>query len=182
MAIGPEVIIKALADTRILNMVTPVVYGSAKVLAFYKKLLAMEEFNFSPVRAKGNFVSKSVNVVNCWEEVIEINPGKPTRETGSASLRALQCAVQELKEGLIDALVTAPIDKNSIHSEEFPFKGHTGFLAKEFGGGDSLMFMVSETLRVGLVTDHETAQRCGLTHLKRKSGKQTSVDGAIPPH
>ena len=153
--IGPEVVIKALADNRVLNLVTPVIYGSAKVLAFYKKLLAMDEFNFSPVRSKGNFVTKSVNVVNCWEEVVEINPGKPTRETGTASLRALQCAVQELKEGLIDALVTAPIDKSSIHSEEFPFKGHTEFLAKEFGGGDSLMFMVSDSLRVGLVTDHE---------------------------
>ena len=153
--IGPEVVIKALADNRILSLVTPVIYGSAKVLAFYKKLLAMDEFNFSPVRAKGNFLSKSINVVNCWEEVIEINPGKPSRETGTASLRALQCAVEELKEGLIDALVTSPIDKSSIHSEEFPFKGHTEFLAKEFGNGESLMFMVSESLRVGLVTDHE---------------------------
>jgi 4-hydroxythreonine-4-phosphate dehydrogenase len=153
--IGPEVVMKALADNRVLNLVTPVIYGSAKVLAFYKKLLAMDEFNFSAVRAKGNFASKSINVVNCWEEVIEVNPGKPTRETGIASLRALECAVQELKEGLINALVTAPIDKRSIYSEEFPFKGHTEFLAKEFGAGDSLMFMVSETLRVGLVTDHE---------------------------
>lgn len=153
--IGPEVVMKALADSRILSLVTPVVYGSAKVLVFYKKLLALDEFNFTPARGKGQFVSKSINVVNCWEEVIEINPGKPTRETGTASLKALQCASAELKEGLIDALVTAPIDKRSIHSEEFPFKGHTGYLAKEFGGGESLMFMVSETLRVGLVTDHE---------------------------
>lgn len=153
--IGPEVVMKALADNRVLSIVTPVIYGSAKVLAFYKKLLALEEFNFSPVRGKGQFVSKSINVVNCWEEVIEINPGKATRETGTASLRALQCACAELKEGLIDALVTAPIDKHSIHSEEFPFKGHTEYLAREFGGGESLMFMVSETLRVGLVTDHE---------------------------
>lgn len=153
--IGPEVIMKALADHRILSIVTPVIYGSVKILSFYKKLLGLEEFNFSQVRAKGSFAPKSVNVVNCWEEVIEINPGKPTRETGTASLRALQCACAEMKEGLIDALVTAPIDKPSIHSEEFPFKGHTEFLAREFGNGESLMFMVSESLRVGLVTDHE---------------------------
>lgn len=153
--IGPEVVMKSLADARILNMVTPVIYGSAKALAFYKKLLALEEFNFTPVRGKGQFIARTVNVVNCWEEVVEINPGKPSKETGAAALRALKCACEELKEGLIDALVTAPIDKSTIHSSEFPFRGHTEFLAKEFGGGDSLMFMVSENLRVGLVTDHE---------------------------
>jgi 4-hydroxythreonine-4-phosphate dehydrogenase len=153
--IGPEVVMKALTDNRILNLVTPVIYGSSRILSFYKKLLNLEEFNFSPIKGKGQYVAKSINSVNCWEEVIEINPGKPTRETGTASLRALQCACAELKEGLIDALVTAPIDKHSIHSEEFPFRGHTEFLAREFGGGESLMFMISESLRVGLVTDHE---------------------------
>ncbi|HEU5145447.1 MAG TPA: 4-hydroxythreonine-4-phosphate dehydrogenase PdxA [Chryseosolibacter sp.] len=153
--IGPEVVMKALADNRILSMVTPVIYGSAKALSYYKKLLALEEFNFALVKGKGQFVSRSINVVNCWEEVVEINPGKPTRETGNAALRSLKCACDELKEGLIDALVTAPVDKHTIHSEEFPFKGHTEFLATEFGGGESLMFMVSDLLRVGLVTDHE---------------------------
>ncbi|MEX1239683.1 MAG: 4-hydroxythreonine-4-phosphate dehydrogenase PdxA [Cyclobacteriaceae bacterium] len=153
--VGPEVVMKALADNRILTLVTPIIYGSARVLSFYKKLLALEEFNFTPVRGKGQFLPKTVNVVNCWDDVIEINPGKPSKETGTASLRSVQCACAELKEGLIDALVTAPIDKSSIHSEEFPFKGHTEFLAKEFGGGESLMFMVSENLRIGLVTDHE---------------------------
>ena len=153
--IGPEVVMKSLADNRVLNMVTPVIYGSARVLAFYKKLFALEEFNFTPVKGKGQFVPKTVNVVNCWEDVVEINPGKPSKETGAAALRALKCACDELKEGLIDALDTAPIDKHTIHSEEFPFKGHTEFLAKEFGGGESLMFMISDSLRVGLVTDHE---------------------------
>jgi 4-hydroxythreonine-4-phosphate dehydrogenase len=153
--IGPEVVMKALADTRVLNLVTPVIYGSSRVLSFYKKQLALEEFNFFQVKAKGQFVAKSVNLVNCWEEVVEINPGKPTKETGAASLKALQCACAEIKEGLLDALVTAPIDKHSIYSEEFPFKGHTEFLAQEFGAGESLMLMVSESLRIGLVTDHE---------------------------
>lgn len=153
--IGPEVIMKALADARVLNLVTPVIYGSSRVLSFYKKQLALEEFNFFQVKSKGQFAAKSVNVVNCWEEVVEINPGKPAKETGAASLKALQCACAEIKEGLLDALVTAPIDKHSIYSEEFPFKGHTEFLAQEFGAGESLMLMVSESLRIGLVTDHE---------------------------
>lgn len=153
--VGPEVVMKALADNRVLTMVTPVIYGSARVLTFYKKLLALEEFNFSPAKGKGQFTARNINVVNCWEEVIEINPGKATKETGKAALSAIQCACAELKEGFIDALVTAPVDKQSIHSDEFPFKGHTEFLAREFGGGESLMFMVSDLLRVGLVTDHE---------------------------
>lgn len=153
--VGPEVLMKALADNRILGLITPVIYGSSRVLTFYKKLLALEEFNFSQVKGKGQFIQRSINVVNCWEEVIEVNPGKATRETGAASLKALQTATAEIKEGLIDALVTAPIDKHSIHSEEFPFRGHTEFLAKEFGAGESLMFMVTESLKIGLVTDHE---------------------------
>jgi 4-hydroxythreonine-4-phosphate dehydrogenase len=146
---------KALSDNRILSLVTPVIYGSSKVLAFYKKSLALEEFQYAPVRSKGQFVPKSINVVNCWEEMIEINPGTASKESGKASFQALQCACDELKEGLLDALVTAPIDKHSIHSPEFPFKGHTEFLAQQFGGGESLMFMVSDSLRIGLVTDHE---------------------------
>ena len=80
--IGPEVVMKALADNRILNMITPVIYGSSRVMAYYKKLFALEEFNFSPARAKGQYTSKSINVVNCWEEVIEVYPGQPTRDTG----------------------------------------------------------------------------------------------------
>lgn len=178
--IGPEVVMKALADNRILAMVTPVIYGSARVLTFYKKLLALEEFNFTPAKGKGQFAARLVNVVNCWEEVIEINPGKATKETGKAALSAIQCACAELKEGLIDALVTAPVDKQSIHSDEFPFKGHTEFLAKEFGGGESLMFMVSELLRVGLATDHEPIREvAGLITRERLESKLKLMDQSL---
>ena len=178
--IGPEVVMKSLADNRVLNMFTPVIYGSSKVLSFYKKILAMEDFNFTPVKSKGQFVPKNINVVNCWEEVIEINPGKASRETGTASLRSLQYACAELKEGLIDALVTAPIDKHSIHSEEFPFRGHTEFLAKEFGAGESLMFMVSESLRVGLVTDHEPIKEvAGLITREKLENKLRLMENSL---
>jgi 4-hydroxythreonine-4-phosphate dehydrogenase len=152
--IGPEVIIKALSDHRIFNIATPVVYGSAKVISYYKKTLGIEEFNYTQVRSKGQFAPKSINIVNCWEDGLEINPGKPSRESGKAAFTALNQACEELKEGMIDALVTGPIDKNTIHSDEFPFKGHTEFLTKFFGATESLMFMVSDTLRVGLVTEH----------------------------
>ncbi len=152
--IGPEVTIKALADHRILALITPVVYGSGKVISSYKKLLNIEEFNFSQVRGKGQFAPKSVNVVNCWDDSLELTPGKASRETGKAALAALRQACEDLKEGNLDAIVTGPIDKQTVHSDEFPFTGHTEFLTKYFGSTDSLMFMVSETLRIGLVTEH----------------------------
>jgi 4-hydroxythreonine-4-phosphate dehydrogenase len=152
--IGPEVMIKALADNRILSMMTPVLYGSAKVVSFYKKLFNIEEFNYTQVKAKGQFQYKSVNVVNCWEDTFEITPGKPSKETGKAALSALKSACEELKEGFLDAIVTAPIDKSTVHSEEFPFKGHTEFLSQYFGASESLMFMVSDTIKVGLITEH----------------------------
>jgi len=152
--IGTEVVIKALADNRLLNIITPVIYGSTRAISFYKKLMNLEEFNYTQVRNKGQFAPKSINVVNCWEDTLEIAPGKPSRDAGKAALLALKQASEELKEGLIDALVTAPIDKQSIHSAEFPFKGHTEYLTEFFGAPESLMFMVGDTLRVGLVTEH----------------------------
>jgi 4-hydroxythreonine-4-phosphate dehydrogenase len=152
--VGPEVIIKALADHRIYGLLTPVIYGSAKVISFYKKQLNIEEFNYTQVRNKGQYAPKTVNVVNCWEDNIEITPGKASRESGKAAYLALKTACEDLKDGHLDALVTAPIDKHSIHSEDFPFTGHTEFLTKFFGASDSLMFMVSDELRIGLATDH----------------------------
>lgn len=152
--VGPEVVIKALMDSRTLSLMTPVVYGSSRALSFYKKQLNIEEFNYSQVKNKGQFTSRQINVVNCWEDVIEINPGKPSKETGRASLLALKQACEELKEGLIDALVTAPVDKHSIHSDAFPFKGHTEFLTEFYGRKESLMFLVSDVLKIGLVTEH----------------------------
>ncbi|MCW5911766.1 MAG: 4-hydroxythreonine-4-phosphate dehydrogenase PdxA [Cyclobacteriaceae bacterium] len=152
--IGAEVIIKALADHRLVNLFTPVVYGSAKVLSFYRKQMGLDEFNYSQVKSKGQYFHKSVNVINCWDEVIEINPGQPSRQTARAALLSLKRAVEELKEGHLDALVTGPIDKNTIHSEAFPFQGHTEYLTQEFGAGESLMLMVGDNLRVGLVTEH----------------------------
>ncbi len=152
--IGPEVIIKALSDHRIMSLLTPVVYGSGRVLSFYKKQLNNEELNYTQVKNKGQFVPRQLNLVNCWEDAIEIMPGKASVETGKAALLSLQKACEELKEGVIDALVTAPIDKHSIHSEAFPFKGHTEFLTQYFGASESLMLLVSDTLRVGLVTEH----------------------------
>jgi len=165
--IGPEVVIKALADHRILNMVTPVIYGSARVLSFYRKLMNLEEFNYSQVKAKGQFFPKAINIVNCWEDVIEITPGQPSKQTARAALLSLQKVIEETKEGLIDGFVTAPIDKNTIHSDQFPFRGHTEYLTKEFDALESLMLMVSEQLKVGLATEH-LALRDVANHITRE--------------
>jgi 4-hydroxythreonine-4-phosphate dehydrogenase len=167
--IGPEVVIKALSDNRVLNLITPVIYGSSRVISYYKKLLGVEELNYTQVRNKGQFAPKSINVINCWgEDNFEISPGKASKESGKAAFLALKQASEDLKEGIIDALVTAPIDKQTIHSEEFPFKGHTEFLTQFFGGSESLMFMVSEKLRVGLVTEHIPVKDIAMAVTKEK--------------
>ncbi len=152
--IGPEVVIKALADPRLLNMVTPVVYGSTRVLSYYRKLMGLEELNYSQVKTKGQFFPKVINVVNCWEEEIKITPGQPSKDGGRAALMSLKKVVEEVKEGLIDGFVTAPIDKNTIHGDDFPFRGHTEYLTQTFEAMESLMLMVGESLKVGLVTEH----------------------------
>lgn len=152
--IGPEVAIKALADSRVLQMVTPIVYGSTRVLSFYRKLMNLDEFNYSQVKNKGQFFPKAINVVNCWEDIIEIQPGKPSPESAKGALLSLQKAVSDLKERVIDGLVTGPIDKNTIHGESFPFRGHTEYLMSEFNETECLMLMTGNDLRVGLVTEH----------------------------
>ncbi|MFM7488057.1 MAG: 4-hydroxythreonine-4-phosphate dehydrogenase PdxA [Cytophagales bacterium] len=152
--IGPEVVIKALADHRITGMIVPVVYGSTRVLSYYRKLMNLEEFNYSQVKTKGQFFPKSINVVNCWDDVVELTPGLPQRSGGKAALLSLKKVVEEVKEGLIDGFVTGPIDKNTMYGEEFPYRGHTEYLTKEFEATESLMLMVGQNLKVGLVTEH----------------------------
>ncbi|MEM7108435.1 MAG: 4-hydroxythreonine-4-phosphate dehydrogenase PdxA [Bacteroidota bacterium] len=152
--IGPEVIIKALRDNRLTKYLIPVVYGSTKVLSYYKKSLHLEDFQYSQVNPEFGINPKKTNVVNCWQEMIEIEAGSDTKPAGIAALKALQKAGRDVKKGIIDALVTAPINKGNIQSEEFNFPGHTEFFADLTDQKDSLMLMVSKTLRVGVATGH----------------------------
>ncbi|UII21089.1 4-hydroxythreonine-4-phosphate dehydrogenase PdxA [Fulvivirga ligni] len=152
--IGPEVTIKALRDNRLLNYITPVIYGSTKVLSYYRKALKIEDFNYTQVKDDGKFQSRKVNVINCWNEMIEIKTGEVTPEGGKASFNALEKATAHLKEGYIDALVTAPINKDNIQNDNFKFAGHTEYLTSKFGAEDSLMFMTTENLKIGVVTGH----------------------------
>lgn len=152
--IGPEVIMKALLDARVNKNFIPLIYGHGKIISFYRKLLSMEDFSFAQIRQLSEIQSKRINVINVSEESPEVVPGVETELAGKFALTCFKAAVEDLKSGNIQALVTAPVNKNNINSEEQPFVGHTEFITEAVGKSNSLMMMVSEDLRVGLVTGH----------------------------
>jgi 4-hydroxythreonine-4-phosphate dehydrogenase len=152
--IGYEVIMKTLNDLRILEMCTPVVYGSPKVAAYHRKALNMEAFNFNSVRNAAEADPRKVNIVNCIDDNVRVELGKISDVAGEASYMALEAAVRDLKAGTIDALVTAPISKDNIQSEKFNFPGHTEFLGEQFNTDNYIMLMVSEMMKLGVVTTH----------------------------
>lgn len=152
--IGLEIIIKTVADSRLLEICTPVIFANNKVLNFYRKAIPEINFNFSSVKELGRINHKQINMFNCWEEEVAITPGILNETGGKYAVISLVTAAQALKEGKIDGLVTAPIHKKNTQSEEFNFTGHTPYLKNLFGAGDVLMFMVAENMRVGLVTEH----------------------------
>lgn len=151
--IGPEVIIKALSDNRILQLCTPVIYGNGKVISHYRKLLQLQDFNYNTIPSSEEIIPRKINLINCWDEEVKIEPGTASKETGPYAMKALQTATSDLALGRVDALVTAPIDKNTI-APGTEFTGHTGFLARAFNIKDYLMFLISGSLRVALVTEH----------------------------
>ena len=151
--IGWEVILKALADPRMTELFTPVVYGSPKAAAYYRNTIAeIEAFSFNPVASAAEARHGKTNLVACGENA-EITPGKPTPEAGRAAVEALCTAMRDLKAGHLDALVTAPFDKETVQADDFRHTGHTEYLAAELEG-EAMMIMCSDVLRVGLVTKH----------------------------
>lgn len=151
--IGWEVILKALADPRMTELFTPVVYGSPKAAAYYRNTIAeIEQFSLNPVASAAEARRGKVNLVACGETA-DIAPGKPTPEAGRAAVEALQTAMRDLKAGHLDALVTAPFDKETVQADDFRYTGHTEYLSAELQG-ESMMIMCSDVLRVGLVTKH----------------------------
>lgn len=153
-SISYEVIMKALADNRIFDLCTPVVYGSPKVAAYHRKALDLEGFSFNAVRNADEAISKKANLINCLDESARVELGKSTPYAGEASLQALETAVRDLAEGKIDVVVTGPINKANIRSEKFNFNGHTEFFEDHFKSEGVLMLMVSEMMRIGVVTSH----------------------------
>jgi 4-hydroxythreonine-4-phosphate dehydrogenase len=152
--IGYEIIIKSLSDPRILESFTPIVYGSSKVASYHRKALNIENFSFNQIRSASEAHSKRANIINCTDEEVKVDPGRSTPEAGKAAFDAIERAVADLKKGEIDVLVTAPINKQNIQSKSFQFPGHTEYLEKAFGSEHALMFLVSDMMRVGVVTGH----------------------------
>jgi 4-hydroxythreonine-4-phosphate dehydrogenase len=152
--IGYEVIIKALSDPTINDICTPIVYGSPKVAAYHRKALNVNNFTFNNIRTADEANAKKANMINCLDDNIRVELGKSTPQGGEAALISLQKAVEDLKSGKIDVLITAPIDKKNIQSETFHFNGHTDYLKSEAGDAEALMFMISESMRIGIATDH----------------------------
>lgn len=152
--IGIEVIIKTMLDNRIFNQCTPIVYGSVKTTSFHRKALNFNEFNFNIIQNADQANDKRANLINCWDEEVKIELGQQTPEGGKYAFKSLEAATADLKAGKIQALVTAPINKNNIQSEDFTFAGHTEYLQEQLEQKDVLMFLLGEGLRVGVVTGH----------------------------
>lgn len=152
--IGLEVVIKTFLDNRIFDHCTPILYASKDVASDYRKALDIKDFSFELAKSADDANPKRANVINVWDEKVELNLGTPTKQSGALALKSLQAATADLKEGKIDVLLTAPIDKNNIQSEEFKFPGHTEYLADTFETEEYTMLMVSEQLKVTFMTGH----------------------------
>lgn len=153
-SISYEVIIKSLMDHRIFDNCIPVVYGSAKVAAYHRKALNIDNFSFNNIRVAGEANVKRANIISCIDENIRVELGKSTPQAGEAAFIALEKATQDLAEGKIDVLVTGPINKQNIQSKDFQFAGHTEYLQEKFKSDHSLMLMVNDFFRIGVVTGH----------------------------
>ncbi len=152
--IGYEVIIKTLMEPHIIEMCTPIIYGSPKVAAYHRKALNIDNLSFNHIRHPNEAHTKRINIINCIDDNVRVELGKSTREAGESSFNALDAACTDLEQGLIDVVVTAPINKDNIQSEHFSFPGHTEYLAQRFKTNNYVMLMVSETMKMGVVTTH----------------------------
>ncbi|HEX4886688.1 MAG TPA: 4-hydroxythreonine-4-phosphate dehydrogenase PdxA [Luteibaculaceae bacterium] len=161
--IGMEVIIKGLLDNRLLTTCTPIVYGSSKTASFHRKALKINDFSFNIIQSADEANPKKPNLINCWNEDVEINLGQPSATTGQYALKSIEAAAKDLAEGRIDVIVTLPIDKKTIQGEGFNFPGHTEYFTQLSNEKESLMLLIAENLRVGVVTGHiplkEVAER-----------------------
>ena len=152
--IGIELIIKTFSDNRILEHCTPIIFASGKAINFYRKSIPEVNFSFQQIKDFSRINQKQINVFNCWEEEVAINPGQLTDIGGKYAVLSLQTAVAALKQKQIDGLVTAPIHKKNIQSPEFSFTGHTPYLKSMFGVNDVVMMLCAGSFRVALVTEH----------------------------
>ncbi|MDR0825363.1 MAG: 4-hydroxythreonine-4-phosphate dehydrogenase PdxA [Prevotella sp.] len=174
--IGYEVILKTFADIRMAEMCIPVLYGSAKIASYHRKAMDLQPVSFNQISSVNDAVLNKVNIINCINEETKVELGQPTPIAGEAAYLALEKAVADLKNGSIDVLVTAPINKHNIQREDFLFPGHTEYLEERLGkdGDKSLMILVKDTLRVALVTGH-----IPLSEVPKTLTKEKIIDTAI---
>lgn len=165
--IGPEIIIKALSNPAITRICTPIIYGSSKVLSYHKNIVPDLNFPFVNVTNVDHAQKGKINVINCWDDNVNITLGKPTEESGKCAFMALEKAVEDAKAGHIDALVTAPIHKYAMKLAGFPFPGHTEYLASKDGQKESLMTLFSDHLVVAMVTHHVPLKEVA-THISKE--------------
>ncbi len=152
--ISYEVIMKTFQDQRILEAFTPIIYGSSKIASYYRKNFDITDINFNLIKKAEYANPRRVNIVNIYEPEVKIDVGKLTDMAGELAFYALEKAVDDLNKKYIDVLVTAPINKKNIQSEKFNFKGHTDYLASKFNTPDHLMIMVSDKVKIGILTGH----------------------------
>jgi len=151
--IGPEVIMKALRNKRILNQCIPVIYGSSKLFVHYKQKLQEDDFNFENINSASDAKDGKINLINCWDNELQIQPGEMTENAGRMAHICLDHCVNDIREGEVDAMVTAPINKKSMQLAEFGYPGHTEYLESE-SEGRALMMLCHGDLRIALVTAH----------------------------
>ena len=152
--IGPEVIIKALSNPKILDFCIPIIYGSGKIISYYKNIVKSDDFVYHQARSGERLVPGKIYVVNCWQENVTVTVGKITESGGKYALVALDQAIQDIQSGWIDGLVTAPIHKQAMQLAGFKYAGHTDYLAEKLSNKDYMMMMAGNNMRVGLVTTH----------------------------
>ncbi|MFZ9299499.1 MAG: 4-hydroxythreonine-4-phosphate dehydrogenase PdxA [Chitinophagaceae bacterium] len=152
--IGIECILKVFTDQRMLDFCVPVIFGSNKVINYYRKSLPESNFSFSIIKDFSRVNPKQVNVYNVWEDEIALNPGSLTDEGGKYAVQSLTVAAKALKDNDIQALITMPIHKKNVQSDLFPYTGHTPFLKQYFEAKDVVMLMCADNMRVGVVTEH----------------------------
>ncbi len=150
--IGSEIVLKTFAEPMMLELCTPIIFAHKGYLSFVRKHLDLN-LSLQGISSPSEAIEGKINVINVWREKVKINFGEEDKSLGKYTLMSLETAVKAVKEKEVDVLVTAPINKNVIQSDQFKFPGHTDYLAQELGG-ESLMFMVGEELKVGLLTDH----------------------------
>ena len=152
--IGPEVIIKALSHPKMREICVPIIYGSAKAMSYHKNTIKGADFSFISTSSPKTAAKHKINVINCWDETVNISLGKMTEECGKYAYIALDRAVEDLKNGALDALVTGPINKKAMKEANFPHNGHTEYLTEKAGQKSSLMILANDNLRVATVTGH----------------------------